>query len=68
VTRLIIEKLLLTPTERLKGLSNADTVRQYSEALGQLFDLESPRPAVERPGDAAAETEHRATPKTPVTS
>lgn len=39
VTRLIVEKLLLTPTEQLKALRDAETVGQYSEALARLFDL-----------------------------
>ena len=39
ITHLIIEKLLLTPTEQLKSLSDADTVGAYSEALARLFDL-----------------------------
>ena len=39
VTRLIIEKLLINPTEQLKSLSDADTVAAYSDALNRLFDL-----------------------------
>jgi len=39
ITHLIIEKLLLTPTEQLKALSDADTVGAYSEALTRLFGL-----------------------------
>jgi glutamyl-tRNA reductase len=39
VTRLIVEKLLLTPTEQLKALGDADVVGQYSEALAKLFGL-----------------------------
>jgi len=39
ITHLIIEKLLLTPTEQLKSLSDADTVGAYAEALTRLFDL-----------------------------
>ena len=39
LTRLIIEKLLLTPTERLKGLGDADSVALYTEALTRLFGL-----------------------------
>jgi len=41
VTRLIIEKLLIRPTEQLKSLSDADTVAAYSDALNRLFDLSS---------------------------
>jgi glutamyl-tRNA reductase len=39
ITRLIVEKLLLTPTEQLKSLTDADTVGAYSEALTRLFGL-----------------------------
>jgi glutamyl-tRNA reductase len=49
ITHHIIEKLLLTPTEQLKSLSDADTVGAYSEALTRLFDLgeQEPRRKVE---------------------
>jgi glutamyl-tRNA reductase len=46
ITHLIVEKLLLTPTEQLKALGDADTVGAYSEALTRLFglaDQEEPR-------------------------
>jgi glutamyl-tRNA reductase len=39
ITHLIVEKLLLMPTEQLKTLSDADTVGAYSEALTRLFGL-----------------------------
>jgi glutamyl-tRNA reductase len=39
ITRLIMEKLLLGPTEQLKSLGDADTVGAYSEALTRLFRL-----------------------------
>lgn len=39
VTRLIVEKLLLMPTEQLKALGDPDTVGSYSEALTRLFGL-----------------------------
>jgi glutamyl-tRNA reductase len=39
ITRLIMEKLLLAPTEQLKSLGDADTVGAYSEALTRLFRL-----------------------------
>jgi glutamyl-tRNA reductase len=51
-TRLLVEKLLLTPTEQLKGLGDADTVTAYSEALTRLFGLDeaerAPRGRVEQ--------------------
>jgi len=49
ITHLIVEKLLLTPTEQLKSVSDADTVGAYSEALTRLFGL----------GDEEAETRGR---------
>jgi glutamyl-tRNA reductase len=39
ITRLIVEKLLLTPTEQLKGLGDADTIAAYAEAMTRLFGL-----------------------------
>jgi glutamyl-tRNA reductase len=39
ITRLIVEKLLLTPTEQLKSLSDHETVLAYSDALSRLFSL-----------------------------
>jgi glutamyl-tRNA reductase len=63
ITRLIVEKLLLTPTEQLKGLSDHATVAAYSDALSRLFSLtaeeaaaaeasvrEKVRPGTERTG------------------
>jgi glutamyl-tRNA reductase len=39
ITHLIVEKLLLTPTEQLKAVTDADTVGAYAEALTRLFGL-----------------------------
>jgi glutamyl-tRNA reductase len=39
ITRLIVEKLLINPTEQLKSISDADTVAAYSDALNRLFNL-----------------------------
>jgi glutamyl-tRNA reductase len=50
ITHLIIEKLLLMPTEQLKSVGDADTVATYSEALTRLFGLgeaESSTPAAQ---------------------
>jgi hypothetical protein len=41
ITRLVVEKLLLTPTEQLKTLHDAETIGLYSEALTRLFGLTS---------------------------
>lgn len=45
ITRLIVEKLLLTPTEQLKSVNDPETVGTYSEALTRLFGLEQKQPA-----------------------
>jgi glutamyl-tRNA reductase len=39
ITRLMIEKLLLTPTEQLKSLGEPETIATYSDALTRLFGL-----------------------------
>ena len=39
ITHLIVEKLLLTPTEQLKSLGDSETVGAYAEALTRLFAL-----------------------------
>jgi len=39
ITRLIIEKLLISPTEQLKSIPDAETVAVYSDALNRLFGL-----------------------------
>jgi glutamyl-tRNA reductase len=40
ITRLLVEKLLLQPTEHLKNVDDAELGNQYSEALTQLFGLD----------------------------
>lgn len=40
VTRLIVEKLLLTPTEQLKTIDDRETMAACSAALRRLFDLD----------------------------
>ena len=45
ITRLIVEKLLLTPTEQLKA-SDEQMIQAYAEALGRLFSLETREPMV----------------------
>jgi len=39
VTRLIVEKLLLEPTEQLKALPDAETQAAYTEAVSRIFRL-----------------------------
>jgi glutamyl-tRNA reductase len=47
ITHLIMEKLLLTPTEQLKSLSDSETVGTYTEALTRLFGLGDHDPHLE---------------------
>jgi glutamyl-tRNA reductase len=58
ITHLIVEKLLLTPTEQLKVLSDGDTITAYSEALSRLFGLSD----TTAPESAAADPTRRITP------
>jgi len=39
LTRLIVEKLLLDPTEQLKALPDEETQVAYTEAINRLFRL-----------------------------
>jgi glutamyl-tRNA reductase len=39
ITHLIVEKLLLTPTEQLKSLGDQETAAIYAEAIARLFGL-----------------------------
>ena len=39
ITRLVVQKLLLGPTEELKNLPDEATAAAYSDALNRLFDL-----------------------------
>jgi glutamyl-tRNA reductase len=41
ITHLIVEKLLLTPTEQLKAVGDGEAVSVYNEALTRLFGLDS---------------------------
>ena len=49
ITHLIVEKLLLTPTEQLKSAGDTETVGAYAEALTRLFGL------ADEPADVPAE-------------
>ncbi len=53
VTRLIVEKLLLEPTEQLKALPDEETQASYTEAMNRLFGLRGGAPGAE---DAEAPT------------
>ena len=39
ITRLLVEKLLITPTEQLKAVSDDAMVSAYAEAIGRIFSL-----------------------------
>jgi len=49
VTRLIVEKLLLDPTEQLKALPDEETQVAYTEAINRLFRLRTNESASEVP-------------------
>lgn len=53
ITRLIVEKLLLTPTEQLKALDDHQAVALYTDALTRLFSLG--QPGASEVGSAPAE-------------
>jgi len=57
VTRLIVEKILLMPTEQLKALGDSETMTAYSEALTRLFGLSQNAPGVNDAPEANAEDE-----------
>jgi len=52
ITHLIVEKLLLTPTEQLKVLNDDETIAAYSEALNRLFGLSDAPSADPRPAES----------------
>jgi glutamyl-tRNA reductase len=52
ITHLLVEKLLLTPTEQLKSVRDDSLISSYSDALNRLFGLGA--------DDTAAETARRA--------
>jgi len=60
ITRLIVEKLLLTPTEQLKSVTDPETVGTYAEALTRLFNLDQKPPDTSTPRDAT--DDHRVEP------
>ena len=39
VTRLLVEKLLIAPTEHLKSINDQEMVAAYADALNHLFNL-----------------------------
>ena len=55
VTRLIVEKLLLEPTEQLKALPDEETQAAYTEAVNRLFRLQD-HDAPDQSGQPGAES------------
>jgi glutamyl-tRNA reductase len=45
ITQLLVQKLLLTPTEQLKSVRDDSLISTYSDALNRLFGLEEDPPA-----------------------
>jgi glutamyl-tRNA reductase len=59
ITRLMIEKLLLTPTEQLKAIDDHDTMDACSSALRRLFALDDEAAAAEADRTEAAREKAR---------
>jgi glutamyl-tRNA reductase len=73
VTRLLVQKLLLEPTERLKTTPDEATAAHYADALTQLFSLGEPHPSdgshdVDATNHEAPHRTPTSTAKKPVTS
>ncbi len=56
ITHLIVEKLLLTPTEQLKSVSDETMVVTYSDALNRLFSLAAAEEKEDRRRKSAADS------------
>lgn len=70
VTRLLIQKLLLTPTEQLKTVADPTTAAQYADAITQIFQLDE-TPSTDGDNTTQSDDVASAAPaadKTPVTS
>lgn len=65
ISRLLIEKILLTPTEQLKAISNEATLAAYSDALEHLFELD---PHADQSTKSESSPPITTSTKTPVTS
>ena len=61
VTRLIVEKLLLEPTEQLKALPDEETQAAYTEAVNRLFRLGDDGAAAPATGDSSFDDTQDAT-------
>jgi glutamyl-tRNA reductase len=56
ITRLIVEKLLLTPTEQLKAVNDETMVVAYADALNRLFSLAHEKDKVDAQAGTPAES------------
>ena len=56
ITRLIMEKTLLEPTEQLKALPDEETQAAYTEAVNRIFGLRDEEPAADTPESREAST------------
>jgi glutamyl-tRNA reductase len=59
VTRLIVEKLLIEPTEQLKGLPDEETQAAYTEAINRLFKLQQDEEPLDYARDKRADPSKR---------
>jgi glutamyl-tRNA reductase len=53
ITHLLVEKLLLTPTEQLKAIADPETAALYAEAISRIFSL--PESSTEKENEQAGE-------------
>ena len=63
LTRLIVEKLLLDPTEQLKALPDEETQAAYTEAVNRLFRLRDENGSTASPDSATNEPSSRRRPR-----
>src|SRR5688572_26534657 len=63
VTRLMVEKLLIDPTEQLKALPDEETQAAYTEAVNRLFRLRDENGSAASPDSAEDEASSRGRPR-----
>jgi glutamyl-tRNA reductase len=68
VTQLVVQKLLLTPTERLKSATDETTAAHYAEVITELFGLADDPPTDRSSDDAVSPTATTARSKAPAIS
>ncbi|HVC19980.1 MAG TPA: glutamyl-tRNA reductase [Vicinamibacterales bacterium] len=59
ITRLLVEKLLIGPTEQLKALPDSETMTLYADAVSHLFDLDHDGAGAATPPDEAGDPADR---------